>query len=209
MLQDQKFFDDSKLACKSRASTWSERSRLRTQELSGINKAIEILTNPEAMATFGRANSMLLQVRYHRRQAPEDDDTKAAKRAAFSTLKTLAGKGHSIRLAALAAKVHMATKGHFDMVITQVDKMIEELRVEQQDDIDLRDYCQEEENKVANDIDDREHEIKLTNELIERLNDEKRSIQEDVRQSEADIKETEDTMAEALSSRNAENEDFK
>merc|ERR1719443_470081 len=152
---------------------------------------------------------MLLQVRYHRRQAPEDDDTRAAKKAAFATLKTMAGKGHSIRLAALAAKVHMATKGHFDLVITQVDKLIEELREEQQTDIDLRDHCQEEENKVANEIDDRARDMKLTTELIERLNDEKRSIQEDVRQSEADIKETEDTMAEALSSRNAENEDFK
>merc|ERR1719443_1110107 len=152
---------------------------------------------------------MLLQVRYHRRQAPEDDDTRAAKKAAFATLKTMAGKGHSIRLAALAAKVHMATKGHFDLVITQVDKLIEELREEQQTDIDLRDHCQEEENKVANQIDDRTREMRLTTELIERLNAQKQTIQEDIKQSQDDIKETEDTMAEALSSRNAENEDFK
>merc|ERR1719428_634163 len=87
--------------------------------------------------------------------------------------------------------------------------MIDELRVEQQSDIDMRDHCQEEENKVANQLEDLDHEIQLTSELIERLNSKKSSLQADIASSEEDIKETKDTMAEALSSRNAENEDFK
>merc|ERR1719158_1568717 len=58
---DEKFFEETKSACKAKADDWAERSRLRTEELAGINKAIEILTSDEAQATFGRATSMLLQ----------------------------------------------------------------------------------------------------------------------------------------------------
>merc|ERR1719506_95964 len=58
---DETFFEDTKLSCKNQADAWAERSRLRTEELAGINKAVEILTSDEAAATFGRATSMLLQ----------------------------------------------------------------------------------------------------------------------------------------------------
>merc|ERR1719434_44644 len=58
---DEEFFEQTKSACKAKADDWAERSRLRTEELAGINKALEILTSDEAMATFGRATSMLLQ----------------------------------------------------------------------------------------------------------------------------------------------------
>merc|ERR1719265_415387 len=58
---DEKFFEETKLSCKNQADAWAERSRLRTEELAGINKAVEILTSDEAAATFGRATSMLLQ----------------------------------------------------------------------------------------------------------------------------------------------------
>merc|ERR1719299_338985 len=65
--------------------------------------------------------------------------------------------------------VQTATEGHFDVVIGSVDKMIAELRQEEQDDIDLRDYCQDEENKVENEIEDLQHKATNIQGLIERL----------------------------------------
>merc|ERR1719191_340287 len=64
--------------------------------------------------------------------------------AAFATLKAIAGKHHSLRMAALAAMIQTSTEGHFDMVVTEVDKMLAQLRQEEMDDITLRDYCQAE-----------------------------------------------------------------
>merc|ERR1719174_3294937 len=49
---DEKFFAETKDSCKAKAGEWAERTRLRTQELQGINKAIEILNSPEARRTF-------------------------------------------------------------------------------------------------------------------------------------------------------------
>jgi len=200
---DEKFFEETKSACKAKADDWAERSRLRTEELAGINKAIEILTSDEAQATFGRATSMLLQSsQTHKTGSP-------AKVKAYQALKTVAKKHHSLRMAAMAAMVQTATEGHFDVVIGSVDKMIAELRAEEQDDIDLRDYCQDAENKVENEIEDLQHKATNIQGLIDRLNAKKKEIQADIKQTESDIAATEDAMAEALSTRNSENEDFK
>merc|ERR1719449_132368 len=200
---DEKFFEETKSACKAKADDWAERSRLRTEELAGINKAIEILTSDEAMATFGRATSMLLQ------SSQKGSVQAPGKNKAYQTLKTVAKKHHSLRMAAMAAMVQTATEGHFDVVIGSVDKMIAELRAEEQDDIDLRDYCQDAENKVENEIEDLQHKATNIQGLIDRLNPKKKEIQADIKQTESDIAATEDAMAEALSTRNSENEDFK
>merc|ERR1719235_870644 len=131
------------------------------------------------------------------------------KEKAYQALKNVAKKHHSLRMAAMAAMVQTATEGHFDVVIGSVDKMIAELRAEEQDDIDLRDYCQDEENKVENEIEDLQHKATNIQGLIDRLNAKKKEIQADIKQTETDIAATEDAMAEALSTRNSENEDFK
>merc|ERR1719267_102350 len=74
---DEAFFEDAKEQCKNKADAWAERSRLRTEELAGINKAVEILTSDDAQATFGKATSMLLQT------APK---TPTPQEAAYKTL---------------------------------------------------------------------------------------------------------------------------
>merc|ERR1719274_422863 len=48
-------FDDTKKICTSKAAEWNERVRARTEELSGINKALEILTSDDAKALFNKA----------------------------------------------------------------------------------------------------------------------------------------------------------
>merc|ERR1740138_2036682 len=203
LADDETFIEETKSACKAKADEWAERSRLRTEELAGVNKAIEILTSDEAAATFGRATSMLLQA--EKRVATKT----GRKHAAFQVVKSLAHKHHSLRMAAMAAMIQTATKGHFDMVIGSVDKMLAELRQEEMDDITLRDYCQAEEVKVEGEIEDLQHEMDTIQGLLDRLNAKKKETQTDITQTETDIKNTEDAMAEALSNRNSENEDFK
>merc|ERR1719146_269758 len=154
------------------------------------------------MATFGRATSMLLQTSQKSSASPN-------KNKAYHALKGVARKHHSLRMAAMAAMVQSTTEGHFDVVIGEVDKLIAELRAEEQDDIDLRDYCQDAENKVENEIEDLQHKATNIQGLIDRLNAKKKEIQADIKQTESDIAATEDAMAEALSTRNSENEDFK
>merc|ERR1719359_1191458 len=111
-------------------------------------------------------------------------------------------------MAAMAAMVQVATQGHFAAVIVSVDKQLEELRQEEQDDINLRDYCQAEEIKTEHEIEDLTHEMAATQSLIDRLDAKKQETNAEKNQAEADIGTTEDAMAEALATRTQENEDF-
>merc|ERR1719313_3328512 len=139
-------------------------------------------------------------------QSSQKSSVKAPRKdKAYHVLKGVARKHHSLRMAAMAAMVQTATEGHFDVVIGSVDKMIAELRQEEQDDIDLRDYCQDEENKGENEIEDLQHKATNIQGLIDRLNAKKKEIQADIKQTETDIAATETAMAEALSTRNSEN----
>jgi len=204
LADDTKFFQEAKEACRTKANNWATRTKLRSEELSGIEKAEGILNSDDAKDTFGKANAMLLQ----RRQMSERHPS-SKKEAAYKALKAVARKHHSLKMGAMAALVETSTEGHFDVVIESVDKMLAELRKEEQDDIDLRDYCQDAENKVENEIEDLEHLISNIDGLIDRLNGKKKELTADIKQTEADIKATEDAMAEALSIRNGENEEFK
>jgi len=61
LIADERFFVDTRDACKARADTWAERIRMRTEEKSGISKAIGILDSDDAKETFGRATSLFLE----------------------------------------------------------------------------------------------------------------------------------------------------
>ena len=100
MKEDTKFFDETKVACKTNADHWSERTRLRTEELAGINKALELLTSEDARAPFNKAvkqgKEAFLQL---------NKDISGPEAQAFKALKKQATKACSLRLAFLAASI--------------------------------------------------------------------------------------------------------
>merc|ERR1719269_551867 len=54
-------------ACKSKANEWAERSRLRTEELAGMNQAIDILTSESSKSTFTTAHMGFVQLGLERK----------------------------------------------------------------------------------------------------------------------------------------------
>jgi phage shock protein A len=122
-------------------------------------------------------------------------------------LRVLATKYHSVSLAELA--VSAKTAGHFDDVITMIDKMIALLREEEASDIEHRDRCQAQETANQNAMGDLDHEIEKTGESIGRMEDEEKSLQTEVETLEASIEETKTEMKELLDNRNEEEDQFK
>merc|ERR1719161_1022998 len=76
----------------------------------------------------------------------ESSQTRAANKA-YDALKGGARRSHSLRLAALAATLRSMGAGHFDKVIEEIDKMMEELKTEEAEDIKQRDWCKDEYQK--------------------------------------------------------------
>merc|ERR1719502_1255001 len=71
---DEKFFEDTKQACQTKASEWSVRTRLRTEELNGMQVAIKILSSKEAKATFKASTSTFVQLSSVRRHTESSSD---------------------------------------------------------------------------------------------------------------------------------------
>merc|ERR1719313_2066349 len=140
MEADTALFDDTKAACNSKAAEWNERVRARSEELAGINKGLEILTSDESRALFSKAIKPGMETFLQESSVSETDTSPAAK--AYRRLKAAATATKSLALAQLAAQLR--TGGHFDAVVSEIDKMIAVHKGEEQDDIEQRDWCKEE-----------------------------------------------------------------
>merc|ERR1719440_1943479 len=63
----EEFLETTIDACKSKADEWAERSRLRTEELAGMNEAIDILTADSSKSTFTTAHMGFVQLGLERK----------------------------------------------------------------------------------------------------------------------------------------------
>jgi hypothetical protein len=194
---DEQFFAETKAACQTKAKEWAERTRLRTEELQGMRKAIQILSSSAAQRTFVNATTTLLQVA---------SIVDGVRKRAFQRLQSTVGKYHSLRLAQIAATLQ--TGGHFDKVIEAIDQMMTVLRQEEQDDITHRDRCQVGTGKNSNDMEDLNHAIGVSEKSLEGMDGKKNNLMNRISELEAEINATRGDMAEVLSLRNKASADF-
>jgi hypothetical protein len=201
MKEDTVFFDETKAACKTKADDWGERTRLRTQELAGINKALEVLTSDDARALFNKAikpgKETFLQIEQETAHAPQV--------RAFRALKKVAGKSHSLRLASLAASVRTANAGNFQVVIDEVEKMIQVLKDEEQGDIDQRDWCKETTFVKETEASRYAYKIEKTEAKITKLNEKKQELEDAIVATDAEILATQEEVAAMEAARTADN----
>jgi chromosome segregation ATPase len=196
---DSKAFTEAKKVCEEKALEFNKRAHLRTQELTGIEKAIEILTDPDAAEKLKAAQDNFLQwssISSHRSSAK-----------AYTVLRKVAAKSKNLRIGRLAALLQ--TGGHFDKVITEIDEMIADLRKEEQDDIKHRDRCQGEQNSNSNEIGDLERTISKLDKELNRQNRQKTKLDEAVSELNDSITKTKDDIKELKEMREDEYDEFK
>merc|ERR1719446_315087 len=131
----------------------------------------------------------------------------ADRAAAYKKLTGLVKNGGGLRLAFLAAELRSG--GHFDKVITMIDRMIADLRVEEQDDIKARDVCNNQENALNAQEEDLAYNIEKKGELKERQQAKKDEVNTAKLNVQDQIKMAKEEMAEMLATRNEENAEFK
>merc|ERR1719506_2052485 len=189
--EDEEFFETARQSCKDKSDSWDERSRLRTEELSGINKALEILTSDEARATFGAATGTRAVDTFGSAGVDVDflqmESESSPRARAYKALKKAISHGsgrRSLMLARLAATVRSATTGHFDEVIGAIDTMLTTLKDEEAEDIKQRDWCIEERHTEHSNRDDLEYDISQLEAKIERAEVKKKGLEADVEKTE-------------------------
>merc|ERR1719272_1973377 len=86
LANDEQFFADTKAACKAKATEWSVRVQMRTEELNGMQVAIRILSG--GAKTFKKSTTTFVQLRKHQ-------ELSTARSNAYGKLKILASTLHS------------------------------------------------------------------------------------------------------------------
>merc|ERR1719502_1323385 len=204
---DEEFFETARDSCKAKSDEWDERSRLRTEQLDGIEKALKILTSDEARKTFAASTSVRAQDTFGTEGSREMASTETTKMSvgdvlflqmemprekAYRALKKVIGHSKNLRLARIAVAVRTATQGHFDEVIAEIDKMIELLAEESKEDIEQRDWCIAEQNNQTNHKENLEYEIKQLESKITMAEKKKAELEaekEDTLKKKADLEE--------------------
>jgi len=209
MKADIEFFDQTKAGCTAKANEWTERQTLRTQELAGIQEALKILTSDDARELFGKAFQPGIAPSFFQATEVAASSTLApVVKKAFQALKEPAAKYHNLRLATIAGKVKLAKVGHFDEVISAIDKMVEDLKAEQTADIAKRDQCVEEYHKINSTTADLKWKIEVNEATIGKLSALIEKLNGEVLETSGQIEDVKAQIVEMKDQRKAENDAF-
>merc|ERR1719375_1685887 len=207
---DEELFISARDQCKAKSDAWDERGRLRTAELDGITKALEILTSDDARDTFLNATSTRAIDTFGSEGVDVDfvqlEESTSPRAKAYRTVKKLVGgRKENLRLARLAVAIRTATTGHFDDVISSIDTMIAELKAEGAKDVDQKKWCIEERHAQNMNKDEYEYQIDQLAASILRAETENEKLEGKVDKTLEAISDTKETYEEAEADRVREN----
>merc|ERR1719506_3662430 len=210
--EDRAFLDSTQTTCQTRAAEWSERSRLRTEELTGMQEALTILSEGEsqfeaassAPPNYTVVNGTVINATSFLQVAEVYNPKRAA---AYQELERLQKQG-SPRLSALASAALLKQKtsatGHFDEIIASIDRMIANLKREEADDEAHKDWCVAEKTNAENKESALEYDSNDLGSKLGRLNNKKAEIQATIASTTEDKNDLLKALAEALDNRVAE-----
>merc|ERR1719160_1508830 len=208
---DEEFFATTKESCTAKSDAWSERSRLRVEQLDGINKALAILTSDDAKATFASSTGTRPADTFGASEVASFVQLKESgspREKAYRVLKKLTKGSKNLRLARIATAVKLSAKGHFDEVIASIDDLISTLKAEGAQDLKQRDWCVNEQFKADNNRDDLAYEISQLEAKILRGQEKKAKLEADEAATQKAKDDLEAEMQQALDDRTAENAAF-
>lgn len=210
MKADTAFFDQTKAACESKHEEWTVRTSMRTEELEGISKALEILTSDSARELFATSIKPGVEAFLQVASTPAllQDAASAPGAKAYAVLRSQVKQSRSIRLAALAVKVRTAKAGHFGEVIGAIDNMVKTLQDEGAADLAKKTQCLDEYQEINRNVNKLDWKVKNNEAQIEKLAGliELRTKQRE--ETIQRIKETRQYMSDMKDERKSENDAF-
>jgi len=210
LIKDKDFLKNLESSCATKTKEWEERSKTRAEELTALSETIKILNDDDALDLFkktlpsGSASFVQLQ----QTRGLLRDQAVAVIRRAWGASDRHHRPGLDFLVLALTGKKAL-NQGMFDKVIRMCDDLVAELKQEQQDDNDKKEYC-EKQFDLADDKKkaleraekDAENAIAKAKEAIETLTDEIKAL-------EKGIKDLDESVVDATEQRKEENQEYK
>merc|ERR1719453_2008852 len=197
-------------ACKSKANEWAERSRLRTEELAGMNQAIDILTSESSKSTFTTAHMGFVQLGLERKH-------RLALKQIIRKLKVEV-EGRPKHVAAIQTKkakpqpvTQLQTKTgvkQFEGVQHDIVVMEDDLREEGMEDIKKKAHCDNERRESNNKNELLEFDMDTLQKEMDSGIAKKNLLSKQIQHTTSSIQKLEAEMKEYLNTRNAQNQAF-
>merc|ERR1719316_1006030 len=200
----EEFLETTIDACKSKADEWAERSRLRTEELAGMNEAIDILTSDTAKGTFTTAVDTFVQLSQQKKLLKAHHST--AKRI----MKTVKAEVTPQQVTQLQtnAKAAEGMKA-FEKVQHDIEVMEDDLREEGMEDIKIKAHCDNERREVNNHQESLEFDMDALQKEMDSGEAKKKLLAKQIQHTTDNMNKLKAEMEEYLNTRNAQNEAFK
>jgi len=208
---DEKFVKQAEDDYKTKSAEWKERQRLRSAEMASISEALAVLRSDDARdlakKSMASQTAMFLQTQSEAKRC-----SKHRARKAIDILNEGATKHRDLRLQVMASMLQwQSNKGdkRFAKVEKAVDKMIEDLHAEEDEDLGIKENCEKDRMKNTKVAKKKSQEIDDKTAFITRRNSEIAVLKTKIANLVKNIKDLLQQIAEAKAMRDAENAEFK
>jgi hypothetical protein len=219
--KDVEFLRNLKDTCRDLDAQWAARSKTRGQETEAVGEAIKIITSDDSMDLLRHSVSFMqvdisAQARVRRAHAVkalraaamspsfEADDLLAAWGSRGGSHASAVG-GPRMRLSTLAVSVSLDS---FTKIKEMMDKMVVDLKKEQQEEVEFKAYCGKEMDNNEKTTYQKEEQKADLEALIEKLEKMIKKLTEEIAAANAQIAETETAILKAGQVREGENSEF-
>merc|ERR1719458_474655 len=208
LAEDQKFVAELASTCETKKKEWAEIQKVRQEELVALAETIKILNSDDALELFKK--TLPSASSFMQKQV-------SSQNLRIRALQALRRAGHfkgmhqparpELDLIALALS---GKKIGFEKVIKMIDEMVANLKKEQVDDENKKEYC-DKQFDLAEDKKKKELELSVSDSetAIEEMTGSIAALTEEIATLEAGIKKLDKLVGEATEQRKEENADYK
>merc|ERR1719174_3626932 len=200
LANDKQFLETLQEKCANTDDEFDKRVKSRLEEIAAVEDTIKILNDDSAFAAFDKTVNSFLQVSSLQQQQEQQRRSRAS-----AVLQKAAAANNAPKLALLAVAAQLDV---FTEVKVEIDKMIGELKAQQQDEIAFRDECIEDLNtnkrETAAGYDKRESLETNISDLEQSI----KTLKENIESTKAAVVETKAQMKRQSETREAENLDY-
>lgn len=195
---DEKFLAEMEVNCQTVDQEYQARAKIRADELVALADVIDILTSDDARDLFAKSvGTSFLQV-----------STREKDRRADKALKHLASVAQKTKNWALLSLVTTARLDAFTKVKEAMDKLMKELKVQQQEEVEKHDLCNKEIDETEDNIKVGQNEKKDLEETNRDLTNTLETLAEDITTLKKEVADMEVSLKQAGINRKDENQMF-
>jgi len=201
---DRKFLAELKTGCATKTAEWTERQKLRSDELLALADTIKILNDDDSLELFKKtlpsSSASFMQLTVTRAQM------QTAALAALKAVSEQAPVGDRAHLDLISLALR-GKKVAFDKVIGMIDELVATLKKEQQDDETKKEYCNTQLDQSDDKKKELEHEISNLETSIATAKEDIATFKSEIANLKAGIIALDKSVAEATKNRKAEHEE--